>query len=233
MHRAILTAVLSLFGAVDATAQGKLPPPPAPGQTAEPPRRPQVPQYFIRPELFPGFEDIVTPLNRFAFLRDHLVERFRLIDEQYMADDRHRFSRWEWLSAQRAALRSLDMACTEVAALRIDCLVAIQRRGGRGMTPFDDFVTNLERFPELRIKYRYGWYYTTQAHHWNWERKLATDPSNRTPILNHRLRDAVCKKLGISSAQLLTALAYIDLIATDLLPAHMSQFLIIPLGLMS
>jgi hypothetical protein len=130
-------------------------------------------------------------------------------------------------TAKRALIREADKASREVTALErafwkvYDACPSDQKdwlkHRGRDMA----------RFPERRLKLRYVWYYTAQSHRWRWE------PEPPGYSLNYRLFASGCKALGLTTEEGCRALAWADVLATDLLPAHMSQWLTIPMSLMS
>jgi hypothetical protein len=180
---------------------------------------------LVDPDKYrPEEQELVWLANQHIRLAYRLDQDRQAILDKYNTGD-HGFDRWGWLAARRALIRDADRASREVAGLER----AFWKEYAACLSDQKDWLKDrgedMARFHERRLRYRYDWYYTARGHSWRWERER--------PCLNYRVFGGACKRLGITTEEGGRALAWVDLLATDLLPAHMSQWLTIPMSLMS
>jgi hypothetical protein len=229
MKRTLLTLGLVLLAVNSGPAAD--PPPPKPARPAADDRSRAVLDALLQPQLLdpdrfpPEMLPLVGLSNKHVLAANRLDRARQAIQNKYN-NGRYVDDRWGWLAAKRVLVRDTDRAAREVVELEWSFWTEYDACDAAQKDWIKERGKDMAAFPERRLKCREDWYYTATMHCWRWEVRGKR-------CLNYRLYLSVCKTFGCESHQLNRFLAHVDLLATDLLPAHMSQWLTIPMSVMS
>ena len=166
-----------------------------------------------------GLKEFSGPL--IALDRIRSLEAFppeRDIDGRFNKPGPQNIYRWNWLTAKRRNMVYYDQLCRDAAGFEKQFLLLYAASMNVQKKFYIDDGLKFGEFIDRRLVLRKSWYYTTRGHHWRWELEGPVRPiTDRLFLAAHRL-------LGCTTDQLSQALAWIDLVVSDCMPALFVPF---------